>query len=99
MGTLTRPPKGYILGLGRDYPAPKISHLYKGDFADPGYPMCLNGWNRDGHTSYSIWRGNMGVNGICKVCLRRARGGLEPVQAKDAPVARRSSTTDYKPKE
>jgi hypothetical protein len=68
-------PAGYIAGLGRDYPHPKLAHLYKGDFDDPGLPLCRNGWNRFGHTGYSIWRGNVGVDGICKVCMRRALAG------------------------
>ena len=87
MGTITFDiPKGYIQGLERTYPHPKISHLYKGDFKDPGNPMCRRGWNRDEGTGYSIWRGNMGENGICKVCLRRAREGKEGVKPR---VARR----------
>ena len=85
MGILTSNiPDGYIMGLGRDWPHPKISHLYKGTHNDPGNPMCLRGWNRDGNTGYSIWRGNMGKNGICKVCLRRARAGLDGVQPKES---------------
>jgi hypothetical protein len=85
MGILTTNiPEGYITGLGRDYPHPKIAHLYKGDFAEPGNPMCASGWNRDGGESYSIWRGNQGVDGICKVCLRRAREGRAPVEAKQS---------------
>lgn len=85
MGILTSNiPEGYIMGLGRDHPHPRISHLYKGDYADPGQPMCLRGWNRDEGTSYSIWRGNMGNDGICKVCLRRARAGLAGVPSKGA---------------
>lgn len=81
-------PAGYILGLGRDYPHPKLAHLYKGDFSDPGLPMCRRGWNRDDGESYSIWRGNMGKNGICKVCLRRARAGLQGVPAHNGEVPR-----------
>lgn len=75
---------GYIAGLGRDYPHPKIAHLYKGDFNDPGLPMCRYGWNRDGGTSYSIWRNNSGANGVCKICLRRARQGLDGVPPNEA---------------
>jgi len=70
-------PDGYIPGLGRDVPHPKIAHLYKGDFSDPGLPMCKRGFNRDNGYSYSIWRNNVGVNGICSICLRRARKGLD----------------------
>ena len=75
-------PDGYITGLGRDYPHPKLAHLYKGTFEDPGNPMCRRGWNRDGGESYSIWRGNAGQNGICKICLRRAQKGLDGVEPK-----------------
>lgn len=82
MGIITLDiPKGYILGLGREYPHPKLAHLYKGDFSEPGLPMCRRGWNRDDGESYSIWRGNMGEDGICKVCLRRARAGKDGVRA------------------
>jgi hypothetical protein len=79
MGILAAIPGGYIAGLGRDHPHPKLSHLYKGSFADPGLPMCKKGWNRDDGDSYSIWRGNIGANGICRVCMRRAREGKDGV--------------------
>lgn len=72
-------PEGYITGLVRDPGCEnKLSHLYKGDFADPGMPMCRYGWNRDDGESYSIFRGNIG-RGICKICMRRAKAGLEGV--------------------
>lgn len=74
-------PDGYIVGLGRDYPHPKLAHIYKGTFHDPGNPMCKRGWNREHGTAYSIWRGNVGVRGICLICLRRAGKGLEGVEA------------------
>jgi hypothetical protein len=68
-------PTGYIAGLSREPDAERlVSHLYKGDHAKPGLPMCRRGWNRDGGTSYSIWRGQQG-RGICKVCYRRALAG------------------------
>ena len=75
-------PDGYILGLGRDYPHPKVSHLYEGPYHDPGLPMCRYGWNRDERSSYSIWRGNIGKDGVCSVCLKRARAGLPGVPAR-----------------
>lgn len=78
-------PEGYITGLGRDYPHPKLAHLYKGDFADPGLPMCRRGWNR-GEDGYSIWRGNIGKKGICKVCMKRAQAGKDGVEC-PAPSA------------
>lgn len=75
-------PKGFVIGLGRDYPYPKIAHLYKGDFASPGLPMCRYGWNRDNGQSYSIWRNNPGTADICKTCLKRAKQGLSGVEPK-----------------
>lgn len=78
-------PEGYIAGLGRDHPYPERAHLYKGTFADPGLPMCPYGWNRDGGSSYSIWRGNYGRKGVCKICLRRAEKGLDGVQPRGEP--------------
>lgn len=76
-------PKGYILGLGRDYPHPRLSHLYHGDFSDPGLPMCRYGWNRDDGTAYSIWRGNLGDGGVCKICFKRAKAGLSGVKCSE----------------
>lgn len=67
--------KKYIPGLGRSVPHPKLAHLYEGPFQDPGWPLCRYGWNRDGGTSYSIWRNNVGDAGICRICLRRAAAG------------------------
>lgn len=78
-------PKGYITGLLREPGSHqnRVAHLYKGDFHDPGNPMCINGWNRYDHTEYSIWRGNVGRKGICKTCLKRANADLEPVGPSD----------------
>ena len=85
MGILTTNiPDGYILGLSRRRVSSDakgntqytVAHLYKGDFSDVGQPMCKNGYEEDG--DISIWRGNMGPKGVCKVCLRRARNGLDP---------------------
>ena len=72
-------PDGYTAGLGREYPQPPLSHLYEGSPENLGYPMCRFGWNRDEGQSYSIWRGNVGEKGICKICLRRALAGLDGV--------------------
>ena len=86
MGTITSNiPEGFITGLSRrrvwrtrpgdvQY---TVAHLYKGSFSDVGQPMCKNGYESAG--DISIWRGNVGPKGICNVCLRRARAGLEPV--------------------
>ena len=79
-------PEGYIAGLGRDYPHPLKSHLYHGDFQDPGLPMCKRGWNRDNGQSYSIWRGNIGEAGICQICLNRAKKGLSGIPAELAKL-------------
>lgn len=73
-------PEGY--SLGRDFPHPKIAHLYEGTFAEPGDPMCARGWNRDNGQTYSIWRNNIGERGICQICLRRAKKGLKGVPPK-----------------
>lgn len=70
-------PDGYIPGLGRYYPHPKIAHLYKGTFDDPGLPMCRHGFNRDDGTSYSIWRNQQGEDGVCGICLRRSQKGKD----------------------
>jgi hypothetical protein len=75
-------PPGYILGVGRDYPHPRIAHIYKGTFDDPGLPMCARGWNRDNGQSYSIWRGNEGSEGVCRICWRRAKAGKDGVPAR-----------------
>jgi len=80
-------PPGYILGLGRDFPHPRVAHIYKGTFADPGLPMCARGWNRDpnrrGHCqSYSIWRGCEGERGVCRICWRRTKLGKDGVEAR-----------------
>ena len=77
-------PDGYITGLERTYPHKLLAHLYKGDFSDPGLPMCRRGWNRDGGESYSIWRGQIGRDGVCAVCLRRAQKGLNGVETKES---------------
>lgn len=74
-------PEGYIVGQDRSDPfGVRVSHIYKGNFDDPGDPMCKRGWNR-GEDGYSIWRGCSGKAGICKVCQRRANTGLQPVPA------------------
>lgn len=39
--------------------------------------MCKRGYNRE--EGYSIWRNNVGDRGICKICLRRAQEGRDPI--------------------
>lgn len=80
-------PDGYIPGQNRlpdsDQKSKKLkTHLYKGDFHGIEGPMCLDGWNRDDHTSFSIWRNNVGDAGFCKRCMARALKGMGPVEAK-----------------
>jgi len=73
-------PDGYVVGLARNGPPYREhAHLYKGTHAEPGWPMCRWGWNRDQGTAYSIWRSNVGQSGICKLCLRRAVADQDPV--------------------
>lgn len=73
----------YITGLGREYPHPRIAHIYEGPFDAPGRPLCRHGWNRNGGQSYSIWRNNTGTARVCKVCDRRAAKGLPGVDPKE----------------
>ena len=68
--------RGYVVGLGRDHPHPKKSHLYRGSFSEVGDPCCHHGWNR-GKDEYSIWRNNVGRDGICWKCIRAARKEME----------------------
>ena len=74
-------PNGYITGQERSTDKGQVTHLYKGTFANVGLPMCKRGWNRDGGTSYSIWRNNIGKGGLCKTCLKRALKGLEGIDS------------------
>jgi len=76
-------PKGYIAGLGRDYPHPPLAHLYQGTFGDVEGPMCRYAANRDDGESFSIWRGNVGKKGICKTCMKRALAGLDHIWEKE----------------
>lgn len=64
---------GYLPGLGRDFPYPPKAHLYRGSMNDVGDPMCKRGWNRDKGRSFSIWRNNVGEDGICGNCINAAR--------------------------
>lgn len=76
--------EGYIAGCSRDHDDDhKVTHLYKGDFNNPGLPMCARGWNRAGGSGYSIWRGVISSGGLCKVCVRRAMKGLGGVKARE----------------
>lgn len=74
-------PDGYILGQDRN-DMNLVTHIYKGDFSDPGNPMCVRGWNRSGGERYSIFRGNVGDIGICRVCKRRMFQGKDGVPSR-----------------
>jgi hypothetical protein len=80
-------PEGYIPGRDRtDDGDQKVTHLYHGDFSDPGLPMCKRGWNADLGGGYSIFRNCIGPKGICKVCLKRAQAGKEGVIGDGLPM-------------
>jgi len=73
--------KGYIEGLDRN-DQHLVAHLYKGTMSNPGLPMCGRGWNRSDGSGYSIFRGNVGKAGICKICIRRALAGKDGVPSR-----------------
>jgi len=79
-------PEGYIIGMGRNPGEDKlVTHLYKGNFSNPGLPMCRRGWNRSDGFAYSIFRGNTSKAGICRICLKRAlkeKDGVDPKKRK-----------------
>lgn len=72
---------GYILGQDRN-DSDVVTHIYKGNFNDPGLPMCVRGWNRESGERYSIFRGNVGDVGVCKICKRRMLAGKEGVPSR-----------------
>lgn len=74
-------PEGYILGQDRN-DMNLVTHIYKGDFNNPGLPMCVRGWNRSDGSGYSIFRGNVGNVGICRICTRRMLEGKEGVPSR-----------------
>lgn len=80
--------KEYVTGMFRgDNGDNMATHLYRGAFDEPGFPMCSRGWQRRWYDEsgslidygYSIFRNNPSKKGICKVCQRRAELGLDPV--------------------
>ena len=81
--------KEYITGVFRgDNGENMVTHLYRGDFSNPGFPMCSRGWQRKWYDEkgnledyeYSIFRNNISNAGICSVCLKRAEKGLKPIE-------------------
>ena len=79
-------PDGYIAGMCRNEKDKAVSHLYRGTFDDPGEPMCARGWNRLGGHGYSIFRGHISEAGLCRVCLRRAKEGRDPMPPRNRPT-------------
>lgn len=81
--------KEYTTGVFRgDNGQNMVTHLYNGNFNDPGFPMCSRGWNRvyydkNGNVidyEYSIFRNNISRPGICKICVRRAMLQLPAIE-------------------
>lgn len=81
--------KDYITGVFRgDNGENMVTHLYDGNFENPGFPMCSRGWQRKWYDSngkvedyeYSIFRNLISNAGICKNCLRRARANLPSIK-------------------
>jgi len=71
-------PAGYMPGMFRGEGGEKmVTHLYHGNFNNPGLPMCRNGWHYG--SSYSIFRNNISPKGVCKTCLKRAQAGMQGV--------------------
>lgn len=68
---------GMITGVNRGGSGrrkPRVAHLYQGNFSGPKDPLCHHGWTRGGpEEGYSIFRNNIGTEGICRLCIRNAR--------------------------
>ena len=81
--------ESYIPGMFRgDNGLNMVTHLYKGTFHDPGFPMCSRGWQRKWYDEngkledyeYSIFRNNISNAGICLICIKRANASLPPIE-------------------
>lgn len=79
----------YITGVFRgDNGLNMVTHLYKGNMEDLGFPMCSRGWQRKWYDEkgeiedyeYSIFRNNISNLGICQICFKRALLGLKPIE-------------------
>jgi hypothetical protein len=79
----------YVTGVYRgDNGDNMATHLYKGTFTDPGFPMCSRGWQRKWYDKngkledweYSIFRNNTSNKGLCLTCIKRATKGLKPFE-------------------
>ena len=81
--------KEYTTGVFRgDNGENMVTHLYRGDFSNPGFPMCSRGWQRKTYYKngkikdyeYSIFRNNVSNAGFCQICLKRIAKGLAPIE-------------------
>ena len=90
----------YVTGVFRgDNGQNMVTHLYQGDFSNPGFPMCSRGWQRKyfdkngkiENWEYSIFRNNVSNAGLCITCLKRAEKGLMPFD-KPYHVKKRNKT-------
>ena len=75
----------YVEAIGRN-PGEELqhSHLYAVDENHDHVPMCIYGWNRSDGNRLSIFRGYSGYRGLCKICEKRSRLGLPPIQSEKA---------------
>jgi len=92
--------KNYVTGMFRgDGGDNMVTHLYLGDFSNPGLPMCSRGWQRvyfdeSGELEdweYSIFRNNISNPGLCKVCMRRAELCLDPIKKPNRKLSKQTS--------
>ncbi|MDD3779615.1 MAG: hypothetical protein PHX26_06115 [Proteiniphilum sp.] len=90
--------KEYVTGVFRGNNGQNmVTHLYQGNFGEPGFPMCSRGWQRKWYDEngkledweYSIFRNNISSAGICRICMRRAIEGKPPIEK---PSMRRKKT-------
>lgn len=93
--------KEYVTGVFRgDNGENMVTHLYEGTFQKNGNPMCSRGWQRKyfdengklENWEYSIFRNNISNAGICKVCMRRAEKGLNPISKPKGNVSESPQT-------
>lgn len=70
----------YITGVDRSkgYKV-RLAHIYEGTFNDPRAPLCRYGWSGKAY-GYSIFRNNLGTQGVCRLCQKRADKGLGGVR-------------------
>lgn len=76
------PRRNYVVGQCRNQ-NDVVAHIYEGMFNDLIGPLCARGWNRANGFGFSIFRGNVGERGICRVCERRRDKGLGAVKPRE----------------